>query len=115
MFKDTTADNEIIEHLEYLNEIEEKKDTKPYVYSKEDWLYLWCLALKYKLVGKLSPPTSRGEGSRQKVLYDCLVPDSVAVSELNARSDLPPISEKIWKSICKRYSAMEPPYSSFHK
>jgi len=77
--------------------------------------YIWWVGLKAGLIGQTAPEFSKGYGSRPKLTYECLVPDTVAVAEINKSIAwaMPPISADIWKGICKRFrhqpSAYEPP------
>lgn len=79
----------------------------------EDQLSVWCLLLQNRLVGQLSPPTTAGTGARAPIVYDLLVPASVAVQELNAVSDIS-ITAKHLPAILKQFRHVDPPYSSFH-
>lgn len=86
-------------------------DTTSSRLSYEDQLYIWCLLLKGRLAGKVSPAVTSGEGARAPVLYDLLVPASTAVQEVNAVSDTP-ITTAHLPAILKTFRHLEPPYSS---
>lgn len=77
--------------------------------------YIWWVGFNAGLIGQTAPEFSKGYGSRAKLTYECLVPDTVAVAEINKSIAwaMPPISTDIWKGICKRFrhqpSAYQPP------
>jgi hypothetical protein len=108
----------IIEHCQELTKIEFSKPeivtTKSIQFrpNKYQQSYIWWLGFESGLIGKTAPSMSKGEGSREKVRYECLVPDSVAVSEINRAIAwaMPSISDDIWRGICKRYRHEKSPY-----
>lgn len=105
----------VIEDFETETPKTEETKELPYRPSKEDELYLWCIGLQNRICGKTAPSTTKGEGSRERVRYDCLIDSTNAVFLINSVSDLPPISAKTWTGICKRFRHLEPPYDSFHR
>jgi len=62
---------------------------------------IWHTALKMRIIGQTSP-AKRNSG---QPVYDCLVPLSLAVQEVNyaLRKIMLPITEDIFKSICQKY------------
>jgi len=77
--------------------------------SYEDQLYIWCLLLRNKLAGKIAPAHAR---DRRPTECAVLVPDALAVAEVNAVSDTP-ITVKHLSSILARFGHLDPPYSIF--
>jgi len=78
--------------------------------SYEDQLHVWRLLLTNKLAGKIAPAHP---WDRRPTEYALLVPDALAVGEVNAVSDIPPITVKHLPSILARFRHLDPPYSSF--
>ena len=75
----------------------------------EDQLYVWCLLLRNKLAGKIAPAHP---SDRRRTEYALLVPDALAVAEVNAMLDTP-ITIKHLAAILRRFSRLAPPYASF--
>jgi hypothetical protein len=80
--------------------------------SKYQASYIWWLGFNAGLIGKTAPEFRKGYGSREKCTYECLVPDAVAVAEINKAIAwaMPPITTETWKGICKRYKHEPSPY-----
>lgn len=96
---DIDTDTEIID----LADNEEMSADKPV-----DWIpvtpleeaYVWKKALKFQIVGKLSPAMRSGEGSRAPVKFDFILPDATAVEYLNGfrgSLGLKPRTKKQWQ------------------
>jgi hypothetical protein len=77
--------------------------------SYEDQLRVWRLLLRNKLAGKTAPAHP---WDRRPTEYAILVPDALAVAEVNAVSDTP-ITIKHLAAILRRFSHLAPPYASF--
>ena len=73
--------------------------------TNEEQLYIWCLALQSKIVGRVSGPS-------KPVHYALLVDRGLATDEINRVSDLDPITEDQLRTIVSRFESLEPPYRS---
>ncbi len=76
--------------------------------SYEDQLYVWCLLLRNNLAGKIAPAHP---WDRRQTEYVLLVPDTIAVAEVNDVLDTP-ITVAHLPSILARFRHLDPPYSS---
>jgi hypothetical protein len=79
--------------------------------SYEEQLHVWCLLLKNKLAGKIAPAHP---WDRRPTEYALLVPDKLAVAEVNAVSDIP-ITVDHLPSILARFRHLDPPYDDERK
>jgi len=75
--------------------------------SYKEQLEVWHLLLKNNLAGKIAPAHPR---DRRPTHYALLVPDTIAVAEINAVRDTP-ISVAHLPSILARFRHLDPPYS----
>ncbi|RUP00119.1 hypothetical protein [Hyphomicrobium sp.] len=74
--------------------------------------YVWHKAIKYKIVGQLSPAVSAGEGARKPATYDFLVSDGTAVVLLNSICEGLGMSGRTpsqWRKWLRRLAANPPP------
>ena len=75
----------------------------------EDQLRVWRLLLRNKLAGKIAPAHPRDHRPTE---YALLVPDALAVAEVNAMLDTP-ITVAHLPAILAQFKHLDPPYSSF--
>ena len=78
----------------------------------EDRLYVWCLLLRNKLAGKIAPAHPRDNRALE---YALLEPEQMAVDEINAITDVEPITRKMLTSIVREFADKAPPYPSFEE
>lgn len=74
--------------------------------SDSDQLYVWHILIGNNLVGALSPTNSK---SWLKPHYECLLPDSLIVREVNRVSDVE-ITVDTLKAIVRRFQGTRGPY-----
>ena len=78
--------------------------------SYEDQLYVWRLLLRDKLAGKIAPAHPKDNRALE---YALLIPEQMAVDEINAITDVEPITRKMLTAIVREFASKAPPYPSF--
>ena len=78
--------------------------------SYEDQLYVWCMLLRNKLAGQIAPAHPKDNRALE---YALLVPEEMAVDEINAITDVEPITRKMLTAIVREFTGKAPPYASF--
>ena len=73
----------------------------------EDQLYVWCLLLRNKLAGQIAPAHPKDNRALE---YALLVPEEMAVDEINAITDVEPITRKMLTAIVREITGKAPPY-----
>lgn len=104
---------DIIDEEEAIEEDSQASEVQPtFRPNKHQASYIWWVGLNGGLIGQTAPAFSKGYGSRAKPTYECLVPDTVAASEINKAIAwaMPPITTETWKGICKRFRHAPSPY-----